>query len=104
MRRSNNTCILAFKATVWVYNGPAPWHFVTLPKTMSAKIKEYFGMLGKAWGSLPVRATIGKTAWQTSLFPDRKLGSYILPLKKEIRSKETISAGSTLKINLTIQP
>lgn len=31
-----------FKGKVWKYKGPAAWHFVTLPKTLSIKIRKNY--------------------------------------------------------------
>lgn len=80
------------KATVWLYPGMAGWHFVTLPEKQSLQIKSCFGFLKRGWGSLPILVTIGKTSWKTSIFPDKKAGAYLLPLKAEARKKEKIAA------------
>ena len=84
-----------FKSKVWVYDGPAPWHFVTLPRKLSAQIKKDFGGGRPGFGSVKVRVTLGKTSWSTSLFPDTKLGAYVLPLKAAVRKKEGVAAGET---------
>ena len=54
----------------------------------------------KGWGSIPVVATIGKTQWRTSVFPYN--GSYLLPLKAEVRKKEKIVEDVTVKVTLDI--
>ena len=81
----------------------AGWHFVTLPKKKSADIRKTFGALKRGWGSLPVTITIGKTSWKTSIFPDKKIGAYLLPLKADIRKKEDISAGDTITIFMEVR-
>ena len=66
---------LIFKVTgkIWLYPSDyARWHFVTIPKKESLEISKYYSELKKAWGSLPVTVTLGKTTWETSIFPDRK--------------------------------
>ncbi len=78
------------KSEVWQYPGMAGWYFLSIPKKQSADIKKRFGAKKRGWGSLPIFATIGKTTWQTSIFPDKKSGSYLLPLKAAIRKKEAI--------------
>lgn len=80
----------------------AGWHFITIPKDISDDINQNFGDRKRGWGSLPIIATIGKTSWKSSIFPDKKEGSYVLPIKKEIRKKETIQIGDTLKFMLEI--
>jgi hypothetical protein len=90
-------------AKVWLYPGMAAWHFVTLPKKESDKITAVFGGLKKGWGSLPVNVTIGNTTWKTSIFPDKKAGAYLLPLKAVIRKKEKITNDQTVTFLLEIQ-
>jgi hypothetical protein len=47
--------------------------------------------------------TIGQTVWKTSIFPDSKSGSYLLPLKAEVRKKEKIGVGDTLTFSIEIR-
>lgn len=89
-------------AKVWLYPGMAAWHFITLPQKESEAIKELFSEMKRGWGSLPVKVTIGKTIWKTSIFPDKKAGAYLLPLKAEVRKKEKISEGDTIEVVLEI--
>lgn len=90
-------------ARVWLYSGDAAWHFVTIPQDISTDIKSLFGDRAKGWGSLPVEVTIGTSFWKTSIFPDKKEGGYVLPLKKEIRKKENILNGDSLNFLLEIK-
>ncbi len=91
------------KTTVWLYPGMVGWHFVTVPKETTEEIDNYFSLIKGGWGSIPVMVTIGKTNWKTSIFPDKKSGSYLLPLKKEVRLKEKISEGDEVKVELEIK-
>lgn len=81
---------------------PAAWHFVNLPKKLSKEIRETYGGLARGWGSLPVSVTIGETTWKTSIFPDKKSGTYLLPLKGKVRDQEAIRAGSVIKVALHV--
>lgn len=92
-----------FKSKVWIYPGAAAWHFVSLPQTLSKRIKATFAGLERGFGSLPIQATIGITSWRTSIFPDSKTGSYLLPLKAAVRKKESIKAGQTITISIKIE-
>src|SRR3989344_3786402 len=93
----------SFQANMWLYPGAsAAWHFITVPKKQSEEIKKQFGKVRRGWGSVRVRVTIGKTSWDTSIFPDSKIGAYILPVKAEVRNKERISAGSKVKVKLVV--
>jgi hypothetical protein len=100
---NTNKYLHQFRAKVWLYPGQnAAWHFVNVPKKLSKEIREKFGGLARGWGSLPVTANIGKTKWKTSIFPDKKTGTYLLPLKATIRQKEHIAVGITLRCSLEI--
>jgi hypothetical protein len=92
-----------FKGRVWLYTGAGAWHFVTLPKPISAEIKKRFSPLQKAWGSVPVLAHIGKTRWDTSIFPDKKAGAYVLPLKAEVRRQEHIVNDAVINVRISIR-
>ena len=95
--------MLKVKAKVWLYPGMAGWQFATIPKKQSRIITQTYGAMKKGWGSLPVIAVIGKTKWKTSIFPDRKIGAYLLPLKAEVRKKESIKVGDTVSLTLEIR-
>lgn len=95
---------IKMRAKVWLYPGMAGWHFITLPKTRGQEIKELFGNKKiRGFGSIPVMVTIGKTSWKTSIFPDKKSGSYVLPIKTEIRKKENISIGDNITFQIEIK-
>lgn len=87
---------------VFLYPGEvANWHFVPVAKAVGQEIKEKYGKFARGFGSLPVTVTSGKTTWKTSIFPDKYSGSYILPLKAQVRKKEQIEAGE--KVTYTVQ-
>lgn len=92
------------KARVWLHQGLAGWHFVTFPKKQSDEIKTIFGGMRRGWGSLPVMVTIGRTSWKTSIFPDKKAGAYLLPLKVSVRKREGLQEGDTIIIFIEIMP
>lgn len=94
--------ILKLKAKVWVYPGMAAWRFLTLPKKESKLISKMFEGMKRGFGSLPVTVTIGKTSWKTSIFPDKKAGAYLLPLKAAVRKKENIKDLQIVKFQIQI--
>ena len=78
--------------------GVAGWHSASVDKKSSEKIKA--SQVGKkkiGWGSIPVTVTLGKTKWNSSIFPDKKSGTYLLPLRAEIRKKEGINSEDTIR-------
>ncbi len=91
------------RSKVWPYPGMAVWRFLTLPKTHGQEIKKKFGMKARGWGSLPVSVTIGNSTWNTSIFPDKSSGSYVLPLKAKIRKMEGITDHATVSFTLTLR-
>ncbi len=78
------------------------WHFVSIPKKEGQEIKERFRSLAKGWGSLPVIARLGKSNWKTSIFPDKRISSYLMPLKASIRESEGIRAGDDIVFAIEI--
>ncbi len=88
---------------VWLYPGMAGWYFVSVSKKDSARIRRLFAGMARGFGSLPVTATIGATTWNTSIFPDTKTKTYLLALKTEVRKKETIAEGSTIRFSIRIR-
>lgn len=89
-------------STVIVYPGMGGWRFLVVPKTVGREIKEKFGKHAVGWGSLRVSVTIGNTRWNTSIFPDRKAGTYLLPLKADVRKAEAIADGSQVHCTITL--
>lgn len=96
--------IFNIQAEVWLYPGEnANWHCVSVSKEISAGIRKRFGGRSKGWGSLPVTATIGRTTWDTSIFPDKKSAAYLLPLKAAVRAKEGIQAGERVTLSIRMR-
>lgn len=91
------------EASVWLYPSMAGWHFVTIPKDVSEDIKQQFGDLKRGWGSLPVKVTVGKTTWETSIFPDKETNGFLLPVKADVRKKERILAYDNVTLALEIK-
>ena len=98
------TSSYSFRAELWLYPGEAGWHFLTLPEVIADDLREEAAPLRKGFGSVKVTAEISGHTWQTSVFPDSKSGSYLLPVKKAIRTAARISTGDTVAVNLEIQP
>ncbi len=77
---TGQTHTVTFTAPCWLYSGKGAWYFVTLPAESAAEITYFSKTLngGKraGWGSVRVTVQVGKTIWQTSLFPDSKNKSY----------------------------
>lgn len=91
------------KTVVWRYKGDSGWHFADVGKKVSDEIKVNQGSFRRGFGSVPVKVTIGKTSWETSIFPDKNSAGYILPLKKSVRQSEGIKEGDKIDMLLEIR-
>lgn len=88
---------------VFLYPGEsANWHFVPITKSIGQEIRETYGKSRRGFGAVKVEVTVGKTTWLTSMFPDKYSGSYILPLKAQVRKIEDIEAGDELTFSIKI--
>jgi hypothetical protein len=91
-----------FEGEIWRYAGEAAWHFVTVPKELSADMRAMSAGLRNAFGSLRVVATIGNTEWRTSVFADSNAGAFLLPVKADVRRREKIGHGDKVAVTLEI--
>lgn len=92
-----------FRARVWEHSpgDPGSWHFLTVPSELSEGLSLEAGP-PTGFGSIRVEVTVGATTWRTSLFPDSAAGSYVLPLKKQVRRSEGLAAGDTCEVTLEV--
>lgn len=88
---------------MWKYDGPAGWYFVTLPKVLSAKIRKSHGTSEEGWGRLKAAAAIGKSKWKTAIWFDTKAGSYLLPVKADVRKSEAIVENSSVQVKIQLE-
>ncbi|MCP9622263.1 Domain of uncharacterised function (DUF1905) [Nocardia otitidiscaviarum] len=91
-----------FTAELWEYDGPAAWYFLNVPEAIADEIEEMYGHRVGGFGSVRVEVVIGASRWATSLFPDKKRGTYLLPVKKPVRISEGLSAGDSARVEITV--
>jgi hypothetical protein len=93
-----------FSGELWRWQGDAPvvWSFVTVPPNLALELRELGKFGGNGWGMIPVQAQIGNTAWKTSLFPQTKDKTYLLPIKASVRKAEKLKTGNVLHIRLEV--
>lgn len=89
------------KGKVWKYDGPAAWHFVYIDKEIAQEVKKSFTGKKVGFGFIPVSATVGKTTWETAIFPNKKENNYLIALKGSIRRKECIYEGDSVTITFS---
>jgi Domain of unknown function (DUF1905) len=87
------------KGKVFKYPGAQGWHFIEVEKKLSEKIRK-----GRhetvGWKFLRIKANIGRTMWDTTLFPTKQ-GPYLLALKASVRKKECVFEDDTVSVRCT---
>ena len=91
---------VTFEAELWLHGGEGGWHFVTLPADVADEVRER-APRGAGFGSVKVTVAIGETRWETSLFPESRSGSYVLPVKQQVRRTNDLMAGDTVTVRLS---
>lgn len=86
-----------YQTEMWKHNASGGWHFTALPQNLSKEIRENLKWQEEGWGRMKASAQIGELMWETAIWFDTKMGTYILPIKAGIRKK------GNLKINETIE-
>lgn len=92
---------VTFTAPLWLWSGKAAWHFITVPE-------DHAGMIRMAvprragFGAVKVKVRIGASQWSTSIFPDSKSGTYLLPIKADVRKAEALRVGDEAEVSLFI--
>jgi len=102
MNNKANKYELKGKMFLWSADSKTSRHFLPVDKSVAAKIKANFGRYAVGFGSLPVRARVGDSEWLTSIFPDSKTNTYVLPVKKKIRKDQSIKAGDNVRFTIKI--
>jgi hypothetical protein len=91
------------RGEVIVWSGEqGAWHFLYLDKEASALIRKRYKGPRRGFGGIRVKARLGKTVWETSIFPDSRSGCYLLPLKAAVRRAEGIAQGDRVAFSLAI--
>lgn len=91
-----------FTAEVWEWSSRTTWFFVSVPEDQADDIEEQYGRRAAGFGSVRVEATIGSTTWRTSIFPSTENETYVLPLKKAVRTAEGLGPGISATVQLRI--
>lgn len=93
---------------LWRWTGGAnngTWHFVTIDGAAgealsgTAVMRKLEGTT-RGFGSIKVVATIGETAFATSVFPSKSDGGWLLPVKAAVRKAEGIGESDEVEVSL----
>jgi len=96
--------MLTFESELWLWDARRndSWTFVTLPAGASEEIRELTAGPRRGFGSVRVRVTVGGSRWATSIFPDSGRSSYVLPVKRAVRTAEKLDVGDVLTLTVEI--
>jgi len=96
--------MVAFDAELWIWEARRAdtWTFVSLPAEASEDIRDLAGGARRGFGSLRVRVTVGGSTWKTSIFPDSARGSYVLPIKRAVRTAEALQPGDIAPVTVEL--
>ena len=75
------------------------WFFVSLPFEVSDAI-EVERVPGKGFGSVRVEVSVGGSTWRTSVFPSAEERTFVLPVKKAVRTAEGLVEGGPCTVRL----
>lgn len=101
--------VYLFRAAMWRWNGHATWFWFSVPAPMSEEIEARYGSQKRGWRSIPIRVTVGRTTWQTSMFrertvtQERNLESFLIPVKAAVRMHENLEEGHEVAVTLTVR-
>lgn len=96
---------------LWIWTSdkaPASWHFLTIDGEAGEAIHALALMRRlesgrrRGWGAMKVRATVGETEWDTSIFPDKGSGGWLLPVKAAVRTAEGLAVGEQVLVTITV--
>ena len=93
----------------WTPEPPAKasWYFVTITGAAADAIRalgfERRALGGtRGFGSVRVRATVEGVAFETSAFPHKASGGYVLPVKAAVRKAAGVGEGDRVALSLWV--
>jgi hypothetical protein len=90
-----------FTSDLWEWTSRANWFFVSVPAEESAEIGDQ-PRPPRGFGSVRVRATIGRSVWTSSVFPGVDGGQYVLPVKAAVRKAEGLIPGEAVAVSIDL--
>ena len=102
------TDAFTFTAPLWRWTArqetadPSAWCFVTLPVEVAEEVRLRAGE-PRGFGSVRVRVEAGTSRWETSVFPDSGSGSFVLPVKKAVRTARGVEEGDAMTVTLEVR-
>ncbi len=78
------------------------WVFVDLPFDVADEVDDLTRGRQGGFGSVRVEVTLGPTTWRTSLFPDRRRETFVLPVKRAVRDAAGVGVGDAVRVRLRL--
>lgn len=93
-----------FEGDLWQWDARQAdaWVFVSLPPDVADELLEAGEQVTRGFGSLRVEVTVGATTWRTSVFPDGRRRTFVLPLKRAVRRAEGLAVGGRARVRLRL--
>lgn len=97
-----------FSAALRSHGGPGSWYFLDLPKIICHDLEVMTRPNKKAFRTIKVfceaqnRLKTTKVTWETSVFYDKKLDIYLLPVKKQVRTRLSIDDGDEVNTIISL--
>lgn len=97
--------IFTHSGTVWRWqaekDGTAAWFFLVIDGDTAQAIRAVAGPR-RGFGSVKVKAQVGRSAFATSIFPSKEMGGFLLPLKASVRKAEKLDDGSPVTARIEL--
>lgn len=99
--------VFEVKGEVRKHEGKAGWLFIDIDKEISSEIFRLTKDMRKGnakkvgFGFIPVQAKLGRSTWDTAVFPNKEQ-RYLLAIKRSIGRVEGTTEGDHIEVQLTI--
>jgi hypothetical protein len=98
-----------FTGLLWLWRGTsanglpskAAWYFITIDGAVAEAIRTAARGRSSGFGSVKAAAAVAETRWQTSLFPSKEVGGYLLPVKASVRKSAKLVEGDAVTVQIT---
>lgn len=87
---------------MWKHDASGGWFFVSLPKEISKEIREHLKWQEEGWGRMKASANVNGLKWDTAIWFDKKLDTYLLPIKADIRRKASLNSDDKISVSIII--
>ncbi|MEI6418957.1 MAG: DUF1905 domain-containing protein [Sphingomonadales bacterium] len=96
-------------APLWIWRpkgkdaaATSAWHFITITGPAADGLRAAAPGRSAAWGSVYVTVRLGDIEWQTSAFPSKDVGGYLLPMKAAVRKKAGVAEGDMVTVTVSV--